>query len=196
MKSNKINETSGETGLGNFVRFWHLAMVGLVFAAWLTGDLARDYKKIEHTGFLIHGRIGMALALAVFLYLVYGIFGPRSARFSEWFPFTGKRLQQTKADLTELTQRKLPEHKRRQGLAGLVQFLGILLFFWLATTGSLMYFLIDPGSKVKGVLHAVKEAHEIGGVLIPIYLSIHIGAVIAHAFTGNHVWKEIFFFKK
>lgn len=94
-----------------------------------------------------------------------------------------------------LTKFKLPEHKRRQGLAGLVQFFGILVFSWLATTGTLMYFFIEPGSKAQGFVRAVKEAHEVGTALIPVYLALHIGAVLAHSLTGQHVWKEIFFFK-
>ncbi len=46
------------------------------------------------------------------------------------------------------------------------------------------------------MLHLVKEAHEVGAVLIPLYLSLHIGAVIAHSLNGNSVWREIFSFKK
>ena len=44
-------------------------------------------------------------------------------------------------------------------------------------------------------MHMVKEAHEVGTVLIPAYLALHVGAVIAHSLAGQHVWKEIFFFK-
>jgi cytochrome b len=196
MDRKTMDTSAGETGPDNCIRVWHLAMVVLCLGAWLTGDLADDYKKFEHTGFIIHGWLGMALAGAVFLYLGYGLIGPRHSRFAQWFPFTRARLRQAGSELAGLVRFRLPEHRRHQGLASLVLFLGMLIFFWLAATGSLLYFFIEPGSKVSGVLHAVKEAHEIGEVLIPLYLGVHIGAVIAHSLTGKQVWEEMFFFKK
>lgn len=193
MKSNKTVEQSGGAGPDNFIRVWHLAMIVLCFAALFTGDMADDYKKLEgHSGYIIHGCLGMAVAVVVALYIRYGIVGPRQSRFAQWFPFTRERLRQTRSDLAGLLSFKLPEHKRREGLAGLVQFLGMLIFSCIAVTGLLLYFYIEPGSKVKGLLHAVKEGHEVGGVFIPLYLSLHIGAVIAHSLTGNQVWKDIF----
>lgn len=196
MKNNNINETNGEAGPDNFVRFWHLAMVALCLAAWLTGDLADDYKKVEYTGFLIHGWIGMAVTVTVCIYLGYGLAGPKQSSFSQWSPFTGEQLRQTWADLAGPVRFRLSEHKSRHGLAGLVQFFGILTFVWLAATGLWMYLFVEPGIKMKGALHAIKEAHEIGEVVIPLYLCVHIGAVIVHSLNGNHVWKEIFFMQK
>jgi len=191
-----MDTSAGATGPDNFIRVWHLAMVVLCLGAWLTGDLADDYEKAGHAGFIIHGWLGMAVAGVVCLYLGYGLVGPRHSRFLQWFPFTRERLRQVGCELAGLARFRLPEHRRHEGLAGLVQFIGMLIFFWLATTGSLLYFFMEPGSKARGVLHAVKEAHEIGEGLIPLYLSVHIGAVIVHSLTGRQVWQEIFFFKK
>ncbi|CAK8712709.1 MAG: cytochrome b [Candidatus Electronema aureum] len=196
MMNNQQDEIqNGNARLANPIRFWHIAIIVLALAALLTGDLADDYKKVEHVGFLLHSNIGVAVFLTLCFYVAYGLFGPQEFRLSRWFPFTKERLRQTGKDLVMLTKFKLPEHKRRQGLAGLVQFFGILVFSWLATTGTLMYFLIEPGSKAQGFVRAVKEAHEVGTALIPVYLALHIGAVLAHSLTGQHVWKEIFFFK-
>ena len=195
MENSKFNKPANNAGSNSFIKIWHLAMVVLCLAAWLTGDMAGDYKKIEHSGFIIHGCIGMVLSFAVCLYLSYGVAGPRPLRFSQWFPFTWKRLRQAGSDIAELRRFKLPEHNSRQGLSGLVQFIGVLIFFWLAITGVLIYLFIEPGSKALGVLHALKEAHEIGEILIPLYLGIHIGAVILHSLTGDHLWREIFFQK-
>ncbi|MGR0480579.1 MAG: cytochrome b/b6 domain-containing protein [Candidatus Electronema sp. V4] len=177
------------------VRFWHLAIIILVLAALFTGEGADDYKKAEHAGFLLHGKIGISVFFALCLYFVYSFFGPQEFRLPRWFPFTGERLRQTGRDLKMLASFKLPEHKRRQGLAGLVQFFGIMVFSWLAATGTVMYFFLEPGSRASGLLHAVKEAHEVAVVLIPVYLALHVGAVIAHSLSGHQVWREIFFLK-
>lgn len=190
-----MNNLPDKGNLAAPVRFWHLAMIFLVFVALLTGDGADDYKHIEHAGFLLHGRIGVSIFFILCFYFAYSLFGPQEFRLSRWFPFTGERLKQTGRDLKTLTSFKLPEHKRRQGLAGFVQFFGLMVFSWLAATGTLMYVFIEPGSKAKGLLHAVKEAHEVGAPLILVYLALHVGAVIAHSLTGHHVWKDIFFLK-
>ena len=164
--------------LGNPVRFWHLAMIALVLAALLTGDGADDYKKMEQAGFLLHGGIGLAVLAALFGYFLYGLIGPQDTRLSSWFPFT---TAQTGKDIAGLAKFRLPEHRRRQGQAGLVQFFGLMVFSWLAATGALMYFFMERGAKAHGLMHMIKEAHEVGTVLIPVYLALalHVGAVIA-----------------
>lgn len=182
--------------LGTPVRFWHLAMIALVVTALLTGDGADDYKKMEHAGFLLHGRVGLTVFTALCLYFLYGLIGPKGHRLYSWFPFTGARLRQTGKDIAVLTRFKLPEHNRRQGLAGFVQFFGLMVFSWLAVTGSLMYFFMERGAKAHGFMHMVKEAHEVGTILIWVYLALHVGAVIAHSLTGHQVWKDIFFLNR
>lgn len=188
-------QSSDKGHLARPVRFWHLAIIILALAALLTGDGADDYKRVSHVGFLLHGTIGISVFFALCFYFAYSFFGPQEFRLTRWFPFTGERLRQTGRDLKMLARFKLPEHKRRQGLAGFVQFFGMVAFSWLAATGTLMYFFLEPGSKARGLLHAVKEAHEVSVVLIPVYLALHIGAVIAHSLSGHQVWREIFFLK-
>lgn len=189
--------SSHETApLDTAIRFLHSILIILILAALLTGEGANDYKKVELGGFLFHGRIGLTVFIALCVYLLYGLIGPQGNRLSGWFPFTKERLRQTGRDIAVLTHFKLPEHKRRQGLAGLVQFFGLLVFSWLALTGGLMYFFMERGVKAQGGMHLVKEAHEIGTVLIPVYLLLHVGAVIAHALAGHQVWKDIFFLSR
>jgi cytochrome b561 len=53
-----------------------------------------------------------------------------------------------------------------------------------------------PGHKARGVLHTIKEMHEAVIWLIPIYLGIHIGAVVLHALAGDHRWRRTFFLKE
>ncbi|MDP3181711.1 MAG: hypothetical protein Q8M54_02705 [Desulfobaccales bacterium] len=45
-------------------------------------------------------------------------------------------------------------------------------------------------------MHFIKEIHEVGVWLIPIFLGIHVGAVILHALAGNHLWRKTFFLEK
>ncbi|MDH4319798.1 MAG: cytochrome b/b6 domain-containing protein [Desulfobulbaceae bacterium] len=189
------NTTAGNKVINHFIRSWHLVIIIICLITLFTGDLAHDYKKPEFNGFIIHGWMGLVFGVFLCLYLGYGFAGPRGSRFSTWFPFTGNQPAQIKKDFTTLMGFQLPEHKSRQGLAGLIQFLGILVFSWAALTGALLFLFIEPGSKVRGILHAVKEGHEVGVMLIPLYLALHIGAVLAHSLSGRPVWRDIFFRK-
>ena len=69
----------------------------------------------------------------------------------------------------------------------------LLVFLGMAITGALMFVMLEPGSKAHGLVHAIKEVHEAGEILIPLYLLIHIGAVVLHSITGRPVWRRIFF---
>ena len=189
------NTTAGNNVIDHFIRSWHLAIILICLITLFTGGLAHDYKKPEYTGFIIHGWAGLLFGVFLCLYLGYGFTGPRASRFSTWFPFTGGRTAQVKKDISTLMRFQLPEHKSRQGLAGLVQFLGLLVFSWTAVTGALLFIFIEPGSKARGILHAVKEGHEVGVMLILLYLALHIGAVLAHSLSGRPVWRDIFFRK-
>ena len=82
------------------------------------------------------------------------------------------------------------------GLSGLVQTFGLGAFAWMAVTGSLMFFYLTPGHKARGFLHPIKEMHEAVVWLIPIYLGIHVGAVLLHALAGDHRWRRTFFLKE
>ena len=71
----------------------HLSLVLFGLAAWLTGGGADDYKNADHFDFTIHKWIGMALAAALLLRIIYGIIGPGDLRFSKWLPYTKERLK-------------------------------------------------------------------------------------------------------
>ncbi len=59
-----------------------------------------------------------------------------------------------------------------------------------------MFFSLEPGQKATGLLHSVKELHEVGGLLIPLFLSMHGGAVLLHALRGRHLWRKMVFVRE
>ena len=191
MKDNK--EQTVEEGADSFVRLFHLGLILFGITAWLTGDAADDYKKYEHFWFTMHGWIGMGLVSSLFLYMLYCTLGPKKSRFSQCVPHTKERLQMIRQDIGGLLRFRLPDRPSHQGLAGLVQLLGVLVFLGMAVTGAMMFVMLEPGSKAHGLVHAIKEVHEAGEILIPLYLAIHVGAVVLHSITGRQVWKRIFF---
>jgi cytochrome b len=179
--------------LDNLTRFIHLGLTIFGILAFFTGLMAGDYKRAHHLGFSLHKWLGISLAFFVFFRLWLGFYGSREVRFSQWLPYTRDRLLMVLEDIVNLLRLKLPERPTHQGLAGVVQGFGLAVFSWMALTGTLMFFFLEPGRKAGGALHLIKEGHEIGLWLITIFLGIHVGAVTLHALAGNPIWRQAFY---
>ncbi|MDD5643638.1 MAG: cytochrome b/b6 domain-containing protein [Syntrophales bacterium] len=192
MNANK----SGVNELEDISRVIHLGLTVFGISAWATGFLAEDYKHVEHLGFSIHSWLGISFAFFLLLRIGYGFWGPDDYQFAKWVPYTMDRLRAVLEDLWTLIKFKLPERPMHVGLSGLVQTFGLAAFAWMAVTGSLMFFYLTPGHHTRGLLHFIKEMHEAGVWLIPIYLGIHMGAVLLHALAGDHRWRRTFFLKE
>jgi len=170
----------------------------MVFAlsAYLTGDMADDYKKIEYLGFTIHKWLGITVAFLILSRIVYGLVGPQKARILTWIPSSKEKLVKAGEALLSALTYKRPAAPSHRAISGLVKFMGLVLFFWMSITGTILFFLVEPGSRSRGLLHLIMEVHEVGEELIPVYLAIHIGAAIIHAFYGQDFWRQILFVKK
>lgn len=175
-----------------FTRIIHLGLMLLGIAAWLTGELAEDYDEGTDWGFTVHSWVGMGVAVFILLRLIYGVVGPDTVRFTCWVPCTRTRLVRVWEDLLTLLRFSLPDRPPHVGLSGLVQMFGLLLFFWMAFTGSILFFFIEPGNEAGGILHQMEEFHEVGEELIPVYLLVHVGAVVIHSFVDHSFVKRIF----
>jgi cytochrome b len=185
-----------KSDLDDVTRLVHLGLTCFGLLAFFTGLWAGDYKKVHHLGFSLHKWLGLAVCFFIFFRLWLGFFGERGTQFSQWIPYTRDRALMVLEDLVNLLRLRLPDRPTHQGLAGVVQIFGLAVFAWMALTGTLMFFFLQPGGKARGMMHLIKELHEIGLWLIPIFLGIHVGAVTLHALAGNQVWRQVFFLEK
>ena len=176
-------------------RFLHTGLWSFGLSAWLTSEWADSYKEANHLGFTIHSWLGMGLVFFVCLRFFYGFIGSPNVRFSQMLPYTQERLTLIGKDVVNLLTFQLPISPTYQGLAGTIKLLGLLLFSWMAVTGSFMFFLLEPGTKARGFVHSIMELHEVGEVLIPIYLVLHIGIILFYAIKGRDLWRKMFFLK-
>ena len=93
-------------------------------------------------------------------------------------------------DFRTLLRLGVPERDRHEGLAGLTQAFGLVIFAWMAVTGTGL-FVLGGGTESKA-FDLIEEVHEVGEALIPLYLALHVGAVLLHTLCGNPVWKKMF----
>jgi hypothetical protein len=66
----------------------------------------------------------------------------------------------------------------------------------MALTGSLLFTYLEPGRKAHGFLRVIKEVHEVGETLIPIFLALHLSGVLLDAFWGQKKWRTVIFLEK
>ena len=175
-------------------RVLHIGLVVFGVWAWWIGEGAHDYHKPDHSGYMLHMYVGLAFSAFLAGRLLWGFIGPRELRFSAWLPYTRERLAYVKADIRTLARFRMPEPVTHRGLNAMVQALGLLLFTWQGASGTLMSIMIVPGQKSEGWLDVVQDIHhEWGGIWIPTYLALHVGAAVLHAFTGRQIWNKMVF---
>ncbi len=177
-------------------RVIHIGIMVFALTAYFTGDGADDYKKLEYSGYTLHKWLGMGLSLSILLRIIYGLIGVQSARFTSWVPYTKERLRLAREGLMSALLYKKPKRPAHQGIAGLINASGLIIFTWMAATGSLIFFFLEPGKRSGGFMHFIEEIHEVGETLVPAYLIIHVGAVIIHALYGRDIWRKMFFMKR
>ncbi|HVJ10918.1 MAG TPA: cytochrome b/b6 domain-containing protein [Burkholderiales bacterium] len=172
-------------------RLIHLLLALLGVAALVSGQFADDYRRAAHPGFDVHSVIGLALAAALALRIAWGFFGPAAVRFAQWLPLTRPRLDACAQDLAGLARLRLPHRPGHQGLAGLVQAIGLCAFAWMAVSGMLLWFYLEPGARAVGWIRTVKELHEGGQAVAIAYVALHAGAVLIHSLAGDPVWRRM-----
>lgn len=180
-------------------RFLHLGLAVFGIWAWLIGSGwigagAGDYDHPDHSWYLQHRWVGITFSVFLLLRILWGFVGPASARFANWVPWTRTRFKAVIEDVQSLLHFRFPLRPTHVGIAGLVQALGLLVFLWIALSGLSNAFFITPGVKLAGHWpRFIKHYHEIGDVLIPLYLILHIGGAITHSLAGKQVWKKMLF---
>ncbi len=113
-----------------FTRIIHLGLVVFGVLSLATGGLGDDYKKGECLGYLIHSWTGIGGMFFVCLRIIYGLLGPVSIRFSQWVPYNQDRIKLVLEDVKGFAQMRLPDRQPHQGLASLVEAIGLLVFIF------------------------------------------------------------------
>ena len=167
-----------------------LAVFGII--AYLTAEGA------EHSdggfGYQLHAYLGLTLMAFIILRILYAYTGPAEMRLSSLSPFSKSQWTQAIEDVKNLLQLKMPERGIHEGIAGLVQAFGLIIFAWMGATGTALYFINES---TNGTLYEIfEETHEVGESLVPLFLILHVGAVITHTLTGKPNWKKMWSLNK
>lgn len=141
-----------------FVRLYHWSQAALIAAAWIT---AGEVKWL-------HERIGYAIMALVALRILWGLVGPRHARFAD-FVRGPRAVLSYLADLLRGRARRYLGHNPAGGamiVALLAAILGTGMTGWLLTTDA--WFGSD----------GMEELHESLAKLILALVAVHVAGVI------------------
>ena len=172
-----------------YARIIHFGLALSGIAAYLTGEFAEG--GVNSSGYLLHA--GLGLLLVVCLVVRFGVQLLKLSVLSNWSPFNSRQRSMARSDIRSLLTGHIPERGVHEGLAGVVQALGLMLFAWMGVTGTALFFL--DHETAHNLFEFVEEAHEAGETLIAVYLCLHIGAVILHSVGGNPIWRRMFTLK-
>lgn len=168
------------------LRLLHMGLAAFGVAAYLTAELAEE----GGAGYLLHAYLGLSTLGVLVARLVAGTFGRAPVGFAGWAPWRRAQWTMAAADLAGLLRLRLPRRPLHQGLAGLVQTFGLCLFAWMAITGTMLFVLQGQGGSL--LFEVVEESHEVGEGLIPVFLVLHVGAVLIHTLLGERLLKRMF----
>lgn len=171
-----------------YAKIIHLGLAIFGIAAYLTAELAEDGNT--SLGYLLHAYLGLSLASFIAIRIIIGFFSSGTLSFRGWSPFSRQQWQLALLDFRSLFKFQIPEHNHHQGLAGITQAFGLIVFSWMALTGTGL-FILDTSAE-SGLFEFIEELHEIGETLIPLYLGLHVGSVVLHTLRGNPIWKKMF----
>lgn len=173
-----------------YAKILHAGMAIFGISAFLTAELAEH--GAESTGYYLHAYLGFSLASFIFARAVGGISGSGCMRFSGWSPFSRRQWRLALEDVRSLFRLHVPSRNMHEGLAGLTQAFGLAVFALMAATGSGLFLL--KGGPDTDLFEAFEETHEIGEVLIPLYLLLHVGSVVVHSLAGSPIWHRMWKF--
>jgi len=174
-----------------YAKIMHGGMAIFGITAFLTGEAAEN--GAGSTGYYLHAYLGLSLAIFVIVRVIRGIAGSGRMRFSGWSPFSSRQWTLALQDVRSLIRLRVPERGMHEGLSGLTQAFGLLLFGWMGVTGTGL-FLLDSGPQVT-LFETVEEFHEAGESLIPLYLALHVGSVLVHSVAGKPIWQRMWKFR-
>ena len=199
MNDRAVVDTVPPVPLDRVTRFLHLGLAVFGVWAWLIGSGligagAADYEQVDHSWYIQHRWVGITFSVFLFARIIWGVIGPTNVRFANWVPWTRDRFQLVIEDVRSLLRLRIPERPTHVGLSGFVEALGLLVFLWMALSGLSNAITITPGVKLTAAWpHFIKHWHQIGNVLVPAYLVLHVGGTVAHSLVGKQVWKKMLF---
>ncbi|MDX8384603.1 MAG: cytochrome b/b6 domain-containing protein [Ghiorsea sp.] len=146
--------------------------------------------------FEVHEWVGMTALVLVIARLAWGFMRAES-KWVDLFPYffqAGRKgiVDEVVNGIPGWFKGKLPVPGQEDYLPGAVHGLGLLLVLAMGISGAAMLYGMEDTGAMIGLIHDMKEAHEVLGSLLWVYIYAHVGMTIVHMLLGHPMLGRIF----
>lgn len=172
-------------------------LLHLLFATGIVVQLVLSlimvYPKPGRLGdsfYALHATWGQVLLGLLVVHWIWCLVRKKDVSFTFLFPWFSPSqyraiLEDIKRHIDHATHFSLPDTSHPSPLASAVQGLGLSVATLLGVSGTLLFFGMEADGAMMGWLHDIKEAHEVLGTLLWIYLVIHAIMGMLHQWAGH-----------
>ena len=147
---------------------------------------------LGHAAFEVHEMVGFAAVIVVFLHWVWSLRDQTGGGIRHLFPWRGEGWAAVKADVQDLSKRRLPAGGPRGGLPGLVHGLGFLAVTGMALTGAVLLVLLPESGEPPEAAELFAEVHEFISSFVWLYWIGHVGLAVMHHMKGEGNLRAMF----
>lgn len=184
------------------IQIFHILLLLSVVAQLLTEQFMqvpepnKQFDEFAVFLFSIHQFIGFVVLMFAIAYLMT-VSGnsEHKNRLFPWLEADGRSalLAEIKHETPGWFSGKLSHPDQAHSIAGTVHGLGLILVTLLGVTGSMVYMGISHNGSMSAATHAIKEAHEILGTILWLFIAGHLLMTAMHQVSGHKVLQKIFF---
>ena len=188
-----------------FTRLLHLLLATGIVAELLLSLVMVHPKpgRLGDTFYALHATWGQVLLGLLVVHWIWCIVRSGNLSVGLLFPwFSWNRCQAIYADIkrymAHAIQFRLPDNTQASPLASAVQGLGLFVATLLGVSGIALLFGMEADGEMVGWVHAVKEGHEVLGLLLWGYLMVHATMAVLHQWAGHgsmgamvRVWEKM-----
>ncbi|MEO5331018.1 MAG: cytochrome b/b6 domain-containing protein [Magnetococcus sp. YQC-5] len=187
-----------------FTRLLHI-VIACGIMTQMVGSLVMIHPKPGRQGdlfYAMHETWGQVVLGVLVIHWIWSMVRPGSIAFAQLFPwFSLARYRAIQEDIkqfaTHAVRFRLPDATQPSPLASAIHGLGLIVATLLGMSGVILFLGISKNGAMVGWVHAVKEAHEVFGSVLWVYLMAHACMGILHQLSGHgsmiamiKVWKK------
>lgn len=187
-----------------FTRLLHM-LIAFGIVTQMVGSLVMVHPKPGRQGdlfYAMHETWGQVLLGVLVVHWIWSMVRPGKKAFAQLFPwFSLGRYRAIQEDIKQLAihavRFRLPDATQPSPLASAIHGLGLIVASLLGVSGVILFLGISKNGTMVGWVHAVKEAHEVFGSVLWVYLIAHVSMGMLHQLSGHgsmgamiKVWKK------
>ncbi|MDX8411906.1 MAG: cytochrome b/b6 domain-containing protein [Mariprofundaceae bacterium] len=190
-----------------FTKLLHWGIAVSIVLQMLTSLLMEEPEHDEVRGvieagtFEVHEWVGLAAFALLLLRWLWGLSGHVTGGWQHLFPWisaVGRKelMEDIRREVPLWFKGKVPEPSEGDAIAKSFHGFGITVGSIMAATGLIMFFGMEEGKELPGILHDIEEVHEVFSNLMWLFLAGHFFMAVFHQIRGHDVLGKMFLLRE